>query len=63
MLDKIRDDVKCDYVAIAWAVSARNALINHNGFSPGQLVFGKAFYLSSTIRDHLTSFRIDNSIS
>ena len=43
MLGKIRDDIKCDYdVALAWAVSAKNALINNNSFSPDQLVFGKA---------------------
>ena len=44
MLDKIRDDVKCDYdydVFIAWVVSAKNALINHNGFSSAQLVLEK----------------------
>ena len=30
MLDKIRDDIKCNYdVALAWAVSTKNALINH----------------------------------
>ena len=42
MLDKIRDDVKCNYrFALAWAVSTKYVLINHNGFSPAQLVFGK----------------------
>ena len=54
MSGKICDDVKCDYdVALAWAVSAKNALINHNGFRPAQLVFGKASNLPSTINDHL----------
>ena len=54
MLDKICDDVKCDYdVAIACVVSAKNALINHNGFSPAQLVFEKASILSSTNKNHL----------
>ena len=54
MLDKICDDVKCDYdVTLVWTVSARNALINHNGFSPAELVFGKASDLPSTINDHL----------
>ena len=34
-------DVKCDKeMALAWAVSAKNALQNNNGFSPNQLVFG-----------------------
>ena len=54
MLGKVRDDVKCHYdVALAWAVSAENALINHNGFSPAQLVFEKASNLPSTINYHL----------
>ena len=34
-------DCKCDVeVALAWAMSARNALSNNSGFSPNQLVFG-----------------------
>ena len=54
MLGKIRDDVKCDYdIALAWAVSAKNALINQNDFSLAQLVFGKASNLPSTINNHL----------
>ena len=38
MLDRICDDVKCDYVALAWAVILKNALINHNGFGPAKLL-------------------------
>ena len=54
MLRKICDDVKCNYdVALAWVASAKNVLINHNGFSPTQLVFGKASNLPSTINKHL----------
>ena len=38
---KILDDVNCDVqIALAWAVSARNAYYNNSGFSPNQLVFG-----------------------
>ena len=38
---KIVDDVGCDVgSALAWAVSARNSLLNNFGFSPNQLVFG-----------------------
>lgn len=34
-------DAQCDLeVALAWAISARNALTNSSGFSPNQLVFG-----------------------
>ena len=36
--------------------SAKNVLINHNDFSPAQLVFGKASNLPSTINDHLPAF-------
>ena len=39
---KIMADSRCDLdVALAWAVSARNALTNYAGFSPNQLVFGQ----------------------
>jgi len=39
---KIQEDTKCSTeVALAWAVSARNALSNFSGYSPNQLVFGR----------------------
>ena len=35
-------DIKCTIeVALSWAVCAKNALQNVNGFSPNQLVFGR----------------------
>ncbi|KAK3886296.1 hypothetical protein Pcinc_009540 [Petrolisthes cinctipes] len=38
---KIMADCQCDLdVALAWQISARNALANYSGFSPNQLVFG-----------------------
>jgi hypothetical protein len=38
---KTLEDTKCDpEIALAWAVSAKNALQNKGGFSPNQLVFG-----------------------
>ena len=38
---KVFEDMKCDInIALAWAVSAHNALANNSGFSPNQLVFG-----------------------
>ena len=41
LVGKIIDDTECDLeTALAWAVSARNALVNNSGFSPNQLVFG-----------------------
>ena len=39
---KIRDEAKCSYdTTLAWTISANNPLINHNSFSPSQIVFGK----------------------
>ena len=41
LVRKILDEEKCDIqMALAWAVSARNAYDNNFGFSPNQLVFG-----------------------
>ena len=61
MIEGICDDVNCDYdVALAWAASAKNALINHSGFRPAQLVFGKASNLPSIIDDHLPA--LDSTI-
>ena len=40
-VNKIMEDAGCDVeTALAWAVSARNALSNFSGFSPNHLVFG-----------------------
>ena len=39
-VSRILDDTQCDLeLALAWAISARNALSNKSGFSPNQLVF------------------------
>ena len=41
LVNKILDDVNCNIqMALAWAVSARNAYDNNSGYSPNQLVFG-----------------------
>ena len=41
LVNKIIDDTNCDVqMALAWAVSARNAFDNKSGYSPNQLVFG-----------------------
>ena len=41
-VQKIMDDLKCDLsLAVAWAVSAKNASHNVHGFSPNQLIFRK----------------------
>ena len=39
-VSRILEDTQCDLeLALAWAISARNALSNKSGFSPNQLVF------------------------
>ena len=49
---KTIEDAKCDMeTALAWAVSAKNALQNHGGYSPNQLVFGTNVNLPSVITD------------
>ena len=54
MLLKIKNDVKCDCeMALAWATSAKNALINNNVFIPAQLVFGCNGNFPNTIDDKL----------
>ena len=41
LVNKILHESRCDIeMALAWAVSARNALDNNAGYSPNQLVFG-----------------------
>ena len=40
MVSKIIVDTGCDIeIALSWAVSARNSLLNNSGYSPNQLVF------------------------
>ena len=42
MVEKTMADTNCSLkVAVAWSVSAKNALKNVHGFSPNQLVFGR----------------------
>ena len=50
---KVIDDVKCSPdIALAWAVSAKNALGSHGGFSSNQLVFGRNTNIPSVLIDH-----------
>ena len=47
-------DTKCGpSVAVAWAVSAKSSLVNQNGYSPNQLVFGQNFKLPSVVVNKL----------
>lgn len=49
---KTIEDIRCSpEVALAWAVSAKNALQNHGGFSPNQLVFGRNINIPSVLTD------------
>ena len=49
---KTMEDCKCDKdLALAWAVSAKNALQNQGGYSPNQLVFGTNVNLPSVVTD------------
>ena len=42
MLHKVKDGQNCSWeTALSWAVCAKNQLINVQGFSPAQLVFGQ----------------------
>ena len=51
---KVMGDTKrdCD-TAFVWAVCAKNALINNNGFSPSQLVFSRNINLPNFINSQL----------
>ena len=49
---KTMEDSKCEMsTALAWSVSAKNALQNVNGYSPNQLVFGMNVNLPSILTD------------
>ena len=51
---KTRQDADCDDdVALAWACSAKNALQNHGGYSPNQLVFGYNVNIPTVLTDKL----------
>ena len=52
MVSKIMEDTGCTLdLAIPWAVSAKNALLNTYGFSPNQLVFGRNINLPNVMTD------------
>ena len=54
MVQKVIQDTKCSLeIALAWAVSAKNSLENHYGFSPNQLVFGRNPNYPSLLYDDL----------
>ena len=48
----MKEDSNCDWeTALAWALSAKNSLINVKGFSPHQIVFGKNIKIPSIYVD------------
>ena len=49
---KTMKDTRCDAdMALAWAVSAKNALQNSSGYSPNQLVFGQNTNMPTVLTD------------
>jgi len=51
---KTKEDANCSLeMALAWAVSAKNALQNVHGYSPNQLVFGRNVNLPTVISSEL----------
>ena len=54
VMEKILEDEKCEpEIALACAVSGKNALQNHFGHSPNELVFGFNINIPSVLTDQL----------
>ena len=63
MLLKVKNDCHCDWeTALAWVSSAKNCLINVNGFSPHQIVFGKNITIPSIFTDQPSADLPENEI-
>ena len=62
---KVKEDVKgCNWhTALAWALSAKNSLLNCHGFSPAQLVFGKNVNLPAALNNKLPALEDLNDYS
>ena len=59
---KTIEDCKCDReTALAWALSAKNALLDQGGYSPNQLVFGSNVNLPSVVTDMTPAFETSTS--
>lgn len=53
-MKKTIDDEKCEpEIALAWAICAKNALLNYSGHSPNELVFGFNVNTPSILTDQL----------
>ena len=58
---KTKEDTCCDYeTALAWAVSAKNCLQSHLGYSPNMLVFGKNVNLPMISNSSLPALETNN---
>ena len=56
------DVVKCELdMALAWVVSAKNALQNCGGYSPNQLMFGRNVNISTVLEDKLPALELNTS--
>ena len=63
ILLKVKEDSNCDWeTALAWALSAKNSLINVIGFSLHQIVFGKNIKISSVYVNQLSTDLPENEI-
>ena len=61
MAEKIHNETKCTMdIAIASAVSSKNALTNVHGFSPNQLVFCYNPNFPSVLTNKLPAFGVQN---
>ena len=60
---KTMEDVTCEAeVALAWAISAKNALQNRGGYSPNQLVFGHNTNTPSVLSDDLPALELQHLV-
>nr|CAB3262901.1 uncharacterized protein LOC100184952 [Phallusia mammillata] len=56
ILQKVKMESACDWdTCLAWSLSAKNSMINNNGFSPNQIVFGRNPHLPSILTDSLSA--------
>ena len=61
-MQKTFDDVKCELnMALAWAVSAKNALQNCGGYSPNQFVFGNIVNMPTVLEGKLPALESNTS--
>ena len=61
-MKKTMEEAKCDYeTALAWAVSAKNCLQSHLGYSPNMLVFGRNVNLPMISNSQLPALESSNA--